>query len=151
MKNTITSDRLLIGARNITTTQTKERKRNMTVITMDKAAAENKVLTYKLTRSPETQKMSSLNDQRIDVTHYCIYEDEKPDRNGEIKKSTILTVMTRQGEIFGTNSQTMREEFLNLIDIFGEDLETEDGYIPVRVFKAMSKNGREFVTCTYAD
>ena len=151
MKNTNISDRLIIGARNITTTETKERKRNMTVITMDKAAAENKVLTYKLTRSPETQKMSGLNDQRIDVIHYCIYEDEKPDRNGEIKKSTILTVMTRQGEIFGTNSATMREEFLNLVDIFGEDLEAEDGYIPVRVFKAMSKNNREFVTCTYAD
>lgn len=151
MKNMSIGDRLLIGARNITTTETKERKRNMTIITMDKAAAENKVLTYKLTRSPETQKMSGLNDQRIDVIHYCIYEDEKPDRNGEVKKSTILTVMTRQGEIFGTNSQTMREEFLNLVDIFGEDLEAEDGYIPVRVFKAMSKNGREFVTCTYAD
>ena len=123
----------------------------MTVITMDKAAAENKVLTYKLTRSPETQKMSELSDQRIDVVHYCIYEDEKPDRNGEIKKSTILTVMTRQGEIFGTNSATMREEFMKVIDIFGEDLEAEDGYIPVRVFKAMSKNNREFVTCTYAD
>ena len=123
----------------------------MTIITMDNATAGNKVLTYKLTRSPETQKMSNLNDQRIDVIHYCIYEDEKPDRNGEVKKSTILTVMTRQGEIFGTNSATMREEFLNLVDIFGEELEAEDGYIPVRVFKSMSKNDREFVTCTYAD
>lgn len=151
MKNTNINDKLLIGARNITTTKTVERKRKMNIITIDNAAGENKVLTYKLTRSPETQKMSSLNDQRIDIIHYCIYEDEKPDRNGEMKKSTILTLMTRQGEIFGTNSTTMREEFMNLVEIFGEDLEREDGYIPVRVFKAMSKNNREFVTCTYAD
>lgn len=151
MKNTNINDKLLIGARNITTTKTVERKRKMNIITIDNTAKENKVLTYKLTRSPETQKMSSLNDQRIDIIHYCIYEDEKPDRNGEMKKSTILTLMTRQGEIFGTNSATMREEFMNLVEIFGEDLEREDGYIPVRVFKAMSKNNREFVTCTYAD
>lgn len=151
MKNTNINDKLLIGARNITTTKNSRKEKKMNIITIDNAARENKVLTYKLTRSPETQKMSSLNDQRIDVIHYCIYDDEKPDRNGEMKKSTILTLMTRQGEIFGTNSATMREEFMNLVEIFGEDLEREDGYIPVRVFKAMSKNDREFVTCTYAD
>ena len=123
----------------------------MNIIRSDKATENDRVLTYKLTRSPETQKLSTLSGQRIDVTHFCIYEDEKLDRKtGELKAATIISFMTREGEIFGSNSDTVREEFLNLLEIFGEDLDKEGGYIPVKIIEGVSKNNRTFFTCTYA-
>jgi hypothetical protein len=123
----------------------------MNIIRSDKATQDDRVLTYKLTRSPEVQKLSTLSGQRIDVIHYCIYEDEKPDRKtGEIKATTIIALMTREGEIFASNSATVREEFLNMLDIFGEDLDKEGGYIPVKIIEGVSKNNRTFFTCTYA-
>lgn len=122
-----------------------------TIINSDNATKTDRVLQYKLTRSPETQKMSSLAGQRIDVAHFCIYEDEKVDRNGEVTTPTIITLMTTQGEIFGSNSATVLEEFLALVDIFGEDLDKEGGYIPVKIIEGKSKAGRTFYTCTYAD
>lgn len=123
----------------------------MKILRIDTLSDNDRVLKYKLTSSPTVQKMSTLDDQRIDVAHYAIYVDEKADRNGEIKETTVLSVMTRQGELFATNSNTVIEEFLKLIDVFGADLETDGGYIPVRVFSGISKNDRKFFTCTYAD
>lgn len=123
----------------------------MTIIKSDKATQNDRVLMYKLTRSPEVQRLSTLSGQRIDVTNYCIYDDEKPDRNtGEIRNATIIALMTREGEIFASNSATIRAEFLNILDIFGEDLEKEGGYIPVKIIEGVSKNNRTFFTCTYA-
>lgn len=123
----------------------------MTIIRADKHTQDDRVLTYKLTRSPEVQKLSTLSGQRIDVTNYAIYQDEKPDRKtGEIKSTTIIALMTREGEIFASNSATVREEFLNMLEIFGEDLDKEGGYIPVKIIEGVSKNNRTFYTCTYA-
>lgn len=122
----------------------------MEITRIDKNAAENKKLIYKLTSSPEVQKMSSIDDGRIDVTHYCFYTDIK-ERNGETATVDVLALMTRQGEIFGTNSQTVQNEFSRVLELFEEDLETEGGYIPLHIFKGVSKNNRTFLTCAYAD
>lgn len=122
----------------------------MKILNCDTTTANDKVRTYKLTRSPEVVKLSTLAGQRIDVTGYCIYEDEKPDRKtGEITTSTITAFMTREGELFASNSETVREEWENILEIFGEDLDKENGYIPVRIIEGMSKNQRKFLTLTY--
>ena len=122
----------------------------MKILNCDATTANDKVRTYKLTRSPEVVKLSTLAGQRIDVTGYCIYEDEKPDRKtGEITTSTITAFMTREGELFASNSETVREEWENILEIFGEDLDKENGYIPVRIIEGMSKNQRKFLTLTY--
>lgn len=122
----------------------------MKILATDTNTANDKVLTYKLTRSPEVVKLSTLAGQRIDVTHYCIYEDEKPDRKtGEINTAIITAFMTREGELFASNSATVREEWENILEIFGEDLDKEGGYIPVRIIEGMSKNQRKFLTLTY--
>lgn len=122
----------------------------MEITRIDRNAEGNKKLIYKLTSSPEVQKMSTIDDGRIDVTHYCFYTDTK-ERNGETTTVDVLALMTRQGEIFGTNSQTVQFEFIRVLDLFEEDLEAEDGYIPLRIFKGLSKNNRTFLTCAYAD
>lgn len=122
----------------------------MKILNCDTTTANDKVRTYKLTRSPEIVKLSTLAGQRIDVTGYCIYEDEKPDRKtGEITTATITAFITREGELFASNSETVREEWENILEIFGEDLEKEGGYIPVRIIEGMSKNQRKFLTLTY--
>ena len=123
----------------------------MKIIECNERVQGNKVLTYKLTRSPETQTMKTLVDQRIDVSNYCLYEDEKADKDGVIKTNLILSVMTRQGETFATNSQTFIREFGDVTDIFGEDLSPDDGYIPIKVIQGVSKNDRKFISCCYAD
>ena len=122
----------------------------MEVTRIDKNAEGNKKLIYKLTSSPEVQKMSVIDDGRIDVTHYCFYTDQT-ERNGETTTVNVLALMTRQGEIFGTNSQTVQNEFIRVLDLFEEDLEVEGGYIPLHIFKGVSKNNRTFLTCAYAD
>lgn len=122
----------------------------MKILNSDTNTANDKVRMYKLTRSPEVVKLSTLAGQRIDVTGYAIYEDEKPDRKtGEIETSIITAFMTREGELFASNSATVREEWKNILEIFGSDLEKEGGYIPVRIIEGMSKNQRKFLTLTY--
>lgn len=154
MKNLNTNDILLIGGRtpqqNINQNRNKKGMKTMEVIRIDKNAEGNKKLIYKLTSSPEVQKMSTIDDGRIDVTHYCYYTDQK-ERNGEFTTVQVLALMTRQGEIFGTNSQTVQSEFSRVLDLFEEDLEAEGGYIPLHIFKGVSKNNRTFLTCAYAD
>ena len=153
MKNLNISDKLLIGGRtpqNINKNQNKKGMKTMEVTRIDKNAEGNKKLIYKLTSSPEVQKMSVIDDGRIDVTHYCFYTDQK-ERNGETTTVNVLALMTRQGEIFGTNSQTVQNEFIRVLDLFEEDLEVEGGYIPLHIFKGVSKNNRTFLTCAYAD
>ena len=153
LKNTSINDKLLIGGRpQYTTTNTtnKERKTTMEIIKIDQASSNSKVLKYKLTSSPEVQKLSTIDDGRIDVTHYCFYDDLK-EKNGEVSTVRVLAVMTVEGEIFGTNSATFQREFERILDIFEDELETEGGYLPVHVFKGMSKNNRTFLTCAYAD
>ena len=75
MKNLNTNDILLIGGRtpqnNINQNRNKKGMKTMEVIRIDKNAEGNKKLIYKLTSSPEVEKMSTIDDGRIDVTHYC--------------------------------------------------------------------------------
>lgn len=121
----------------------------MNILSTDTATSNDRVLLYKLTRSPEVQKLSTIAGQRIDVSHFALYEDEKPDKSGEIRKSTIIAFMTREGELFASNSATVRDEWGNILQIFGADLEQEGGYIPVRIIEGISKNDRKFLTLTY--
>lgn len=153
MKNLNGNDILLIGGRtpqNMNQNINKKGMKTMEVTRIDKNAEGNKKLIYKLTSSPEVQKMSTIDDGRIDVTHYCFYTDQK-ERNGEVSTVQVLALMTRQGEIFGTNSATVQAEFTRVLDLFEEDLEVEGGYIPLHIFKGVSKNNRTFLTCAYAD
>lgn len=122
----------------------------MNILSSDTATSNDKILTYKLTRSPEVVKLSTLAGQRIDVTHFCIYEDEKPNRKtGEINTATITAFMTREGELFASNSATVREEWEHILEIFGADLDKEGGYIPIKILEGMSKNDRKYLTLTY--
>lgn len=121
------------------------------IIYADPKTENDRLLKYKLTTSPEIQKMSDLEGQRIDIIHFCEYEDVKVDREGVEKATIVLSVMTREGEMFATNSSTVRDDFRNIFDIFGDDLNYDNGTIPVRIKSGQSKNGRKYFFMVYAD
>ena len=100
---------------------------------------------YRLTKSPNTKKMSDCVGQRIEVKDWCVYEDADK-KTGETK--TILTLSTPDGETFGTNSATFISDFLDMWELFSDAGETVNA---IYVLSGTSKNGRPFIMCEYAE
>ena len=100
---------------------------------------------YRLTRSPKTQKVSECVGQRLEIEAWCVYQDVDK-KTGEMKE--VLTLVTPEGEVFGTNSPTFIESFLDMWEMFEQAGETVHA---VNVLTGTSKAGREFVICDYAD
>lgn len=96
---------------------------------------------YDLTMSPKTQKMSDNEGCVLDVTAYAEYIDE--DAGGNERK--VLAILTPEGETMATNSDTFREDFFKMVDLFGPD-----GVTRIEVISGTSKAGRKFYTCAYA-
>lgn len=97
---------------------------------------------YKLTMSPEIQRMSDNVGAEIDVQSYCMYEDGVED---DVK--TILSIMDTEGKVFATNSSTFQRDFLRMEDLFNQmgcDLPV------IKVCNGISKSGRDFITCGMA-
>lgn len=100
---------------------------------------------YKLCMNPNAAKMKDVAGQRLEVDRFALYEDVDK-KTGEVQN--ILAIKTREGEVFATNSRTFIEEFVKMVDFF-EGYNMEVGAIGI--VKGNSKNGREFITCTYAE
>ena len=118
----------------------------MTIIKIDSRSENDKKALYKLTKNPETAKLADQDGSRLEVSAYCLY-DEFTDPDTEKK---ILALMTKEGEVFGTNSATAISGFLDILEIFEDDL-VNTGFIPVRVVSSKSKNNRTFIMLVYAD
>lgn len=99
---------------------------------------------YRLTKSPNTQKMSDCVGQRVEVKAWAIYEDADK-KTGEVK--TILAISTPEGETFGTNSATFINDFMDMWQLFESAGETVNA---IDVVGGTSKAGRNFITCVYA-
>lgn len=95
---------------------------------------------YDLTMSPKTQKMSDAVGSTVEIEAWALYEDE--DREGEIRE--ILAIRSPEGEILATNSQTFKDDFFRMVDLFGP------GVSSVEIISGKSKAGRDFITCAYA-
>lgn len=108
--------------------------------------ATNKIK-YDMTMSPKAQKLSDCKGQRLDLAAYCIYLDERTDKQGMPtgEAQEILSVMTLEGEIYATNSATCIRELNKMIELFGKD-----GITAVEILPGTSKAGREFITLAYA-
>lgn len=100
---------------------------------------------YRLTKAPNTQKMSDVKGQRLEVAKYALYEDADK-KTGEVKE--ILAIATPEGETFATNSRTFIDDFLDMVDMFGEAGEKVPAIV---VTSGTSKAGREFITCVYSE
>ena len=99
---------------------------------------------YFLTKSPAVQKMTSKKGAQIGVSKWCVYEET--DANNVPME--IMAILTPDGEMFATNSPTFIRDFGEMVDFFhgyGKDVHT------VEVISGTSKNGREFITCTFVN
>lgn len=117
----------------------------MEIKRMNATAQNDKKMQYKLTKSPNVQKLKDVVGQEIMVKAFCIYDDHK---EGEQEK-LILTLMDKTGAVYGTNSKTAIGNFNDLLEIFGEDVDGEG--LPVMVESSVSKNGREFIMLVLAE
>lgn len=98
---------------------------------------DSKIKQYKLTMSPEIEKMSGIKDDReLKVESWCQYKDT----NSKGEDTLILSIDTGTA-IYATNSTTFMEDFFRINDIMeGEEFS-------IRVHRGVSKNDREFITC----
>lgn len=117
----------------------------MEIKRMNATAQNDRKMQYKLTKSPNVQKLKDAVGQDIMVKAFCFYDDHK---EGEQEK-LILTLMDKTGAVYGTNSKTAMSNFTDLLEIFGEDVDG-DG-LPVTVESSVSKNGREFIMLVLAE
>lgn len=98
---------------------------------------------YLLTMNPQTHKMQDLVDQEIEIGCWAKYEDA--DSKGDVK--TILSIMNKDGEVFGSISQTFISDFDRMRDLFAAN---NQELAKVKVVGGVSKGGRDFISCTLA-
>ena len=94
---------------------------------------------YKMMKSPNVKKMSDADGSVLEVKAWIIYNDADV-KTGEIRE--ILTILTEDGEMFGTVSDTFKREFDDIVSFFGDDVGA------IKVIGGTSKAGRKFITCT---
>ena len=94
---------------------------------------------YKMMKSPDVKKMSDADGSILDVAAWIAYTDAD-NRTGEIRE--ILTIQTKDGEMFGTVSAVFQREFKDITKFFGDDVGM------IKVTSGKSKSGRNFITCS---
>lgn len=94
---------------------------------------------YKMMKSPDVKKMSDAEGSVLEVAAWIAYNDTDS-RTGEIR--SILTILTTDGEMFGTVSGVFQREFMDITKFFGDDVGA------IKVFSGKSKAGRNFITCS---
>lgn len=94
---------------------------------------------YKMMKSQDVKKMSDADGSVLNVAAWIAYNDADS-RTGEIRE--ILTIMTTDGEMFGTVSGVFQREFKDIVKFFGDDVGM------IKVTSGKSKAGRNFITCS---
>ena len=99
----------------------------------------SKVELYKLIEGEST----SIQDAQglvLNVTAWIKYETT----NGQGREVEVLALMDDQGKVYSTISDTFKERFARIWEIFGEEMP------PILVTGGTSKAGRNFTSCTLA-
>jgi len=104
---------------------------------------------YKLTLSPEIGKFSDAVGQRVEIADYIIFDDDKvDDATGEVSHNVIFSISTPDGEVYASNSATLRKNFEDMAALFAENGETVSA---INVCEGTAgRSGRKYVYCTYA-
>lgn len=102
---------------------------------------------YQLTMSPKIQRIKDCAGQRIDVETWCVYEDIDK-KSGDTKE--ILSMMTPEGEVFATNSDTFKNDFKDILSLL-ESAGMAGMLFSIEVITGKSKAGRDFFTCAFVE
>lgn len=100
---------------------------------------------YRLTKSPNTKKMSEAKGERIELSAWALYQDADK-KTGELRE--ILAVSDSKGNSYATNSPTFIADFVEMVNLFEEAGETVPA---ITVISGTSKAGREFISCAYCE
>lgn len=98
---------------------------------------------YRLTKSPEIAKLTTVKGQELDIDKFIVYEDV----NMDDVKTTVIAFETTAGELFATNSPTFARDFLDILAM----CEESNAPYPkkVKVLPKTGKSGREYIQCVY--
>lgn len=98
---------------------------------------------YKLSKSPEIAKLSTVKGEEIEIANYLVYEDESADGN----VTTVASFETAQGELYASNSKTFVRDFRDILSMCVE----AGAPMPkrIKVLPKVGKSGREYLQCVY--
>lgn len=97
---------------------------------------------YFLTKAQDVLKMSDAAGSIFELTAWVIYTD----KNSDGEEVELFSMRTVDDETYATNSATFISAFRDILDVF----EPEE-IKKLKVMNGTSKNGRQFVTCAYAE
>ena len=91
-----------------------------------------------------------LRGKKIDIKDIVITEDDVVDTStGELVTRRAVTVIDKDGNSYGTSSQTVVAQIQRLVDILG-DVKSWPEPVAVEVGTATSGRGRDYTTVTLA-
>lgn len=93
----------------------------------------DKITKYNLIRGNGAVGLKNVDGSALEIAAYVV--NELDDENLK------LTLVTTDGEMFFTASQLCIRDFLDICEVFGNDLP------PIEFFIGRSKNGRDFLSC----
>lgn len=93
---------------------------------------------YKLVKSP-SKRMSDAVDSILEVKSWIVTSDIDA-TTGEARE--VLTIETKDGEVFATISSVFMKEFNDITKFFGDDVGA------IRVIGGKSRSGRNYITCS---
>lgn len=98
---------------------------------------------YRLTKSPEIAKLSTVKGQTLELERFIVYEDS----NADGEAAVIAAFETAQGELFATNSKTFTNDFLDILTM----CEETGAAMPkqIKVLEKTGKSGRSYIQCVY--
>lgn len=99
---------------------------------------------YRLTKSPEIAKLSTVKGQILDIDKFIVHEDTNGTDEALV---TVAAFETTQGELFATNSKTFTRDFLDIIAMCEEANEPLPKQI--KVLEKTGKSGRNYIQCAY--
>ena len=102
---------------------------------------------YQLTMSPKIQRIKDCAGQRFEVAKWCVYEDIDK-KSGDTKE--ILSMMTSEGEVFATTSDTFKNDFKDILSLL-ESAGMAGTVFSLEVITGKSKVGRDFFTCAFVE
>lgn len=102
---------------------------------------------YQLTMSPKIRRIKDCVGQRFEVAKWCVYEDIDK-KSGDTRE--ILSMMSPEGEVFATNSDTFKNDFKDILYLL-ESAGMAETVFSLEVITGKSKAGRDFFTCAFVE
>ena len=102
---------------------------------------DDKVSVYKLTKSSSMMVQEAPDGMSVPVDKWALYIDPKPQKDGTVKESQVLSFTDPAGVKYSTVSETFVREFMDI-----DALMSPDPYAVI-LRHGKTKAGKSFVTC----